>query len=330
MIRLIECQSNDCLSFSLLHHFERGVRYNLTPYMALFLNYHHLRYFRLIARELSVTRAAEKLNLSVPALSIQLKKLEESLGHKLFERERGGLRLTEAGQLALDYADTIGRAGEELVDVMRNRAPGGTRQVLRVGAVATLSRNFQVDFLKPALHRSDVEVVIRSGAQRDLLVALYAHEVDLVLSNFPARRDVETPWHSHLLAEQPVSLVGVPAWKKKRLSFPRDFHDVPVILPSMESNTRAAFDRLTVGAGIRPRVMAEVDDMAMLRLLAREGEGLALVPPVVVRDEMEDGKLVETHRIPQIKETFYAITPSRRFPNKLVAELVSRMAPAKT
>jgi LysR family transcriptional activator of nhaA len=297
--------------------------------MPAFLNYHHLRYFRQIARELSLTRAAEKLNLSVPALSIQLRQLEESLEQKLFERGRGGLRLTEAGRIALDYADSIGRTGEELMDVMRNRAPGAARQVLRVGAVATLSRNFQVEFLQPALHRAEIEVVIRSGAQRELLVALHAHEIDLVLSNSPARRDAETPWHSHLLAEQAVGLVGVPSWKKKRLRFPEDFCDVPVILPSMESNTRAAFDRLTAAAGVRPRIMAEVDDMAMLRLLAREGEGLALVPPVVVRDEIDDGVLVETHRIPQIRETFYAITPSRRFPNPLVGEMVKRMAQEK-
>lgn len=293
-----------------------------------FLNYHHLRYFRVIARELSLTRAAGKLNLSTPALSIQLKQLEESLGHALFERGRGGLTLTEAGRVALDYAETISRAGEELVDVMQHRQRGG-RQVLRVGAVATLSRNFQLEFLRPALHRVEVEVVIRSGGLRELLVALHAHEVDLVLSNQAARRDAERPWHSHLLADQPVSLVGVPAWKKKKLRFPEDFRDVPVILPSMESNTRAGFDRMVAAAGARPRVMAEVDDMAMLRLLAREGEGLALVPPVVVRDEIESGVLVETHRIPQIRETFYAITPSRRFPNPLVGELVGRMGKAK-
>jgi len=297
--------------------------------MPTFLNYHHLRYFRVIAQEMSVTRAAERMNLSVPALSIQLRQLEDSLGQRLFDRGRGGLRLTEAGRVALEYAETIGRAGEELTDVMRHRAPGAARQILRVGAVATLSRNFQVEFLRPALHRPGIEVVIRSGAQRDLLVALHAHEVDLVLSNSAARRDVETPWHSHLLAEQPVGLVGVPDWRKKRLRFPADFSAVPVILPSLESNTRAAFDRLTAAAGVRPRVLAEVDDMAMLRLLAREGEGLALVPPVVVRDEIEDGMLVETHRIPQIRETFYAITPSRRFPNPLVGELVERMAGAR-
>lgn len=290
-----------------------------------FLNYHHLRYFRVIAHELSLARAAEKLNLSAPALSIQLRQLEESLGHKLFDRERGGLVLTEAGRLALDYADTIGRAGEELMDVMQQRPRGGGRQVLRVGAMATLSRNFQLEFLRPVLHRPEVEVIIRSGPLRELRMALQAHEVDVVLSNQPVRRDAETPWHSHLLAEQPVSLVGVPAWRKKKLGFPQDFRDVPVILPSMESNTRAAFDRLVTAADVRPRIMAEVDDMAMLRLLAREGEGLALVPPVVVRDEIEDGVLVVTHRIPQIRETFYAITPSRRFPNPLVGELVGAM-----
>lgn len=290
-----------------------------------FLNYHHLRYFRLIAREMNLTRAAAKLNLSTPALSIQLKQLEENLGHALFIRARGGLELTEAGRLALDYADEIGRAGDELMDVMQHQTRGG-RKVLRVGAVATLSRNFQLDFLRPALHPAEVEVVIRSGALRELLVALHTHEVDVVLSNQPARRDAERPWHSHLLADQPVSLVGVPAWEQKRLRFPEDFRDVPVILPSMESNTRAAFDRLTSAAGARPRVMAEVDDMAMLRLLAREGEGLALVPPVVVRDEIESGVLVETHRIPQIRETFYAVTPSRRFKNALVEDLVRRMA----
>lgn len=290
-----------------------------------FLNYHHLRYFRVIARELSLTRAAEKLNLSTPALSIQLKQLEESLGHALFTRERGGLQLTEAGRLALEYAETIGRTGEELMDVMQHRPRGG-RQVLRVGAVATLSRNFLIGFLRPALHLVDVEVVVRSGGLRELLVSLHSHQVDLVLSNQPARRDAETPWHSHLLAEQPVSLVGVPQWKKKRLKFPEDFSDVPVILPSLESNTRAGFDRMLSAAGARPRVIAEVDDMATLRLLAREGEGLALVPPVVVRDEIERGELVETHRVPELRETFYAITPSRKFPNLIVGDLVERMA----
>lgn len=293
-----------------------------------FLNYHHLRYFRLIARDLNLTQAAKKLNLSAPALSLQLKQLEESLGHPLFERRRSGLLLTEAGRIALDYAEAIGRTGEELVDVMQHRPRGG-RQILRVGAVATLSRNFQLEFLRPVLHRDDVEVVIRSGGFPELLLMLHSHQVDLVLSNQPARRDSETHWHSHLLAEQPVSLVGTPLWKKKKLRFPEGMKDVPVILPSQESNTRAGFERLLASAGVRPRIVAEVDDMAMIRLLAREGEALALVPLVVVQSEIQEGILVETHRIPQVQETFYAVTPSRRFPNPLVGELVHRIADKK-
>lgn len=288
-----------------------------------FLNYHHLRYFRVIARELSLTRAAEKLNLSTPALSIQLKQLEQSLGHALFTRERGGLALTEAGRLALEYAETIGRTGEELMDLMQHRPRGG-RQILRVGAVATLSRNFLIEFLRPVLGRESVELVVRSGALRELMVMLHTHQVDMVLSDQAFRRDVGTPWQNHLLAEQAVSLVGVPHWKKRRLKFPAGFGDVPVILPSLESNTRAGFDRLLAAARVRPRVIAEVDDMAMLRLLAREGGGLALVPPVVVRDEIERGELVETHLMPELRETFYAITPSRRFPHPVVDELVGK------
>jgi LysR family transcriptional activator of nhaA len=112
-----------------------------------------------------------------------LRQLEEDLGHRLFERRRTGLVLTEAGRIALDYAESIGRAGEELLDVMQHRPRGG-RQVLRIGAVATLSRNFQLEFLRPALHRPDVEVVLRSGGFPELLVMLHSHQVDLVLLTF--------------------------------------------------------------------------------------------------------------------------------------------------
>lgn len=287
-----------------------------------FLNYHHLRYFRTIARELSVTRAAAKLNLSVPALSLQLKQLEENFGQQLFERGGKGLTLTGAGRVALDYADRIGRAGEELMDVMRHGEVSG-RQLLRVGAVATLSRNFQIELLRPLLHRPEVGLVLRSGSLRELLLAMHTHEVDLVLSTEAVRGDSENPWQNHLLADQAVSLVSTPAWKKKRLQFPRDFTDVPVILPTLGNASRESFDRLL--GGVRPSILAEVDDMSMLRLLAREGEGLALVPPVVVRGEIESGVLVVTHRIPEIHETFYAITPERSFPHPLVAELIKQM-----
>lgn len=291
-----------------------------------FLNYHHLRYFRAIAQTGNLTRAAEHLRISPSALSIQLGQLEESLGQALFERRKKRLELTEAGRLALDYAETIFRSGEELLDALKHRVPK-QRQILRVGAVATLSRNFQLELLRPFLARPDVELVLRTGALRDLLGMLEAHAVDLVLSNLPVPRDAETDLRSHLLDEQEVSLVA--HRKNARFRFPESLQGMPMVLPTLESSIRGPFDLLLEQHGVRPQIVAEVTDMAMLRLLAREAEAVTLVPRVVVRDELRSGTLVELHRIRRIKESFYAITPARQFPNPLVKELLSGPRPAQ-
>lgn len=295
-----------------------------------FLNYHHLRYFRAVATLGSLTRAAEQLRLSQSALSIQLRQLETSLGHPLFLREHKQLKLTETGRLVLDYAESIFRAGEEMMTVLQRHSPG-RRQVLAVGAVATLSRNFQIELLKPLLNQPELQLVIRSGSLRELLLQLEAHTIDVVLSNLPVKREADTGWHCHLLAEQPVSLIGRPTKSRRAFQFPADLRATPVILPSLESNVRAAFDLILEQAGIRPVIAAEVDDMAMLRLLARESNALTLVPSVVVQDELKTGVLVERHRIDQIKKRFYAITPTRRFPNEWVRLLLEPKAkpPAK-
>ena len=287
-----------------------------------FLNYHHLRYFRAVANAGNLTRAAAHLKISQSALSIQLRQLEHSLGHPLFLRENKRLKLTETGRLVLDYAESIFRSGEELMTVLQRHSPD-RRQMLSIGAVATLSRNFQIELLKPLLNRPGLQLVIRSGSLRELLAQLEAHRIDVVLSNLPVKREADTGWHSHLLAEQPVSLVGRPVKGRKKFKFPDDLRTTPVILPSLESNVRVAFDLVMEQAGIRPVIAAEVDDMAMLRLLARKADAVTLVPPVVVQDELKAGVLVERHRILQIKKSFYAITPNRRFPNELVRQLLA-------
>jgi LysR family transcriptional activator of nhaA len=288
------------------------------------LNYHHLRYFWAIAEARSLTRAAERLHVSQSALSIQLRALEERLGHALFTRQGRRLELTEAGRIALDHAQVIFRTGDELVHTLRGGA-ASSRRIVRIGAVATLSRNFQRDFVRPMLGRDDVELVLRSASLRELLAQLGAHTLDVVLSNTPVPADATAGRHSHLLAEQPVGLVGRPPGRgARRFRFPDDVRGVPLALPSHQSELRAGFDRLLDAAGIRPVIYAEADDMAMLRLLAREGPGLALVPPVVVQGELREGVVVERCRVPDLEERFYAITPSRRFPNALVRELVKR------
>ncbi len=191
----------------------------------------------------------------------------------------------------------------------------------RIGAVATLSRNFQLELIRPLIGRRDVEIIIKSGAVADLLTQLEHHALDLVLSNQPATGDRDADRQSTLIAEQSVSLIGHPKVVKRALRFPRDLAKIPVALPERGNSMRMAFDALLEAAEIQPIILAEIDDMTMLRLIARESDCLALVPPVVVMDEPTSKILVEHHRFPQIKEAFYAITRRRRFPNPLLREL---------
>lgn len=284
------------------------------------LNYNHLRYFWAVAHDGNLTRTAERLNLSQSALSVQIKKLEERLGHSLFERRGRQLHLTEAGRIALDHADTIFATGKELLGTLQET--GKSREALRIGALATLSRNFLMQFLHPILGREDIELTLRSGSLRELLQALQHLNLDVVLTNTAPARDALTPLVSHRLSEQRVSLIGRPDRLGGQQSLTGLLTTHPVILPTMDSSVRTEFDALTDRMGLRPQIVAEVDDMAMMRLLAREGIGLAILPPIVVRDELEAGLLVEADQLQGIVETFYAITVERRFPNNVLRSLL--------
>ena len=284
------------------------------------LNYHHLRYFWAIANEGSLTRAARRLNVSPSSLSIQLRTLEDQLGQALFERHGRTLQLTEAGRVALGYANALFKLGDEFLNTLEGLGPTA-RQTLRVGAVSTLSRNFQIELLRPMFGRSDVEVVVQSGAFPDLLSRLRDHSLDIVLANQPAIQDQDEDWQSILIAEQSVSLIGAPGLTKKNFRFPKDLSKIPVAVPGRGNGIRNAFDKLLDSESLQPAFVAEVDDMAMLRLIAREAFCLVLVPPVVVMDELANGSLVEHCTFPQIKEAFYAITRRRQFPSPLLKNL---------
>ena len=286
------------------------------------LNLHHLRLFRAVARDGTLTGAARRLNLSQSALSTQIKALEASLGHDLFERRGRGLVLTEAGRIALDHAEGIFRTAEDLSATLRHI--GTARRTLRVGALATLSRNFQIGFLRPFIGRSDIEVVLRSGAQVDLLRALEAMSLDVVLTNLVPARDASSRYLIHALSEQPVSLVGPPDLAGR--SLPDLLGSEQLILPTPEAALRASFDALVTRLGVVPRVAAEADDMAMLRLLARAQAGVAVIPPIVVQDELASGALAELARLDGITEGFFAVTLQRRFPNPLVGEILDAFA----
>ena len=287
------------------------------------LNYHHLHYFWAVAKEGNLTRAAAQLHVSQSALSTQIKQLEDQLGQALFTREGRVLQLTEAGRVALTYADTIFETGNELTALLRD-GQRLTRQVLRIGGVATLSRNFQENFVKPLLKRADVELVLQSGGLDELLTRLAVHNLDVVLSNRKVHADSQHPWRCRRIARQAVSLVGKPRSKGKTFRFPEELAEQPLLLPGRDSDIRAGFDVLCEQLGLRYQVLAEVDDMAMLRLLARDSGNVALLPTVVVQDELKSGKLQEYCVVPQLHENFYAITVQRHFEPPLLKTLLRR------
>ena len=287
------------------------------------MNYNHLHYFWNVAHDGNLTRTAERLNLSQSALSVQIRKLEDRLGHALFERRGRGLHLTEAGRIALDHADTIFGAGQDLLATL-NRT-GRARQVLRVGALATLSRNFQIEFLRPLLGRRDVELVLRSGTMIELLQGLETLSLDVVLTNRVPAPDALGSFVVHPLSQQPVSVIGTPARIAAAANLTALLSDNPIIVPTLESPVRLGFDALCVKLGVVPLLAAEVDDMAMMRLLAREDIGLAVLPPIVVKSELASGMLQEADPLSGLTESFHAVTVTRQFPNPLLGPLLTTM-----
>jgi LysR family transcriptional activator of nhaA len=284
------------------------------------LNFHHLHYFWAVAKDGNLTRTAARLHVSQSALSAQIRQLERALDVDLFARAGRRLVLTEAGRLALDYAKNIFGTGDELVATLKSGR--SAEHVLRIGAVATLSRNFQESFVTPLLAQPNARLLLQSGSLDDLLNRLARHSLDLVLSNRPAPRDAGSAWRCRRIARQGVSIVGRP--RKKPFRFERDLADALMILPGPDSEIRTEFDALCEQLGLKFRVLAEVDDMATMRLLARDTGGLALLPTVVVRDELGSGVLRKLCTVPDLFENFYAITVDRSYQHPNLRTLLAR------
>ncbi|MEN9796734.1 MAG: hypothetical protein RL653_430 [Pseudomonadota bacterium] len=284
------------------------------------LNFHHLQYFRAVAEDGNLSRTARQLHVSQSALSTQIRQLESQLGVALFSREGRGLKLTEAGKLALAYASDIFSTGGELVSTLKE----GRRRshVLRVGAVATLSRNFQRSFVRPLAADRAVRLQLSAGSLDELVSRLEQHQLDVVLSNRPVEAGRATALLSRKLARQPVSIVSVQP--DRAFKFPGSLAGRAMVLPGPGSELRSEFNALCDRLRVKPRVLAEVDDMSLLRLVAQDSGAPTLVPSVVVRDELRDGRLHELCVVPELSETFYALTVPRRFPHPLLQPLLER------
>ncbi|HQT82453.1 MAG TPA: LysR family transcriptional regulator [Ferrovaceae bacterium] len=287
------------------------------------LNYHHLYYFWQVAKTGHLTQCAERLHIAQSALSAQIKQLEDEVGQMLFLRHNRKLTLTDAGHQVLRYAEAIFNLGNQLLNDL-NQGIGSHNKIIRIGAVATLSRNFQENFIRPIFKEPDVHLVLESASLTELLERLKLHHLDLILSNKPIALDHESHWRCRLIAKQSVSLVGPPRHTNKAFKFPQDCQQLHLLLPGISSDIRSQFDVLCESLNFHLLHYSEVDDMAMLRLLARDQAGVALVPEVVVQDELQYKTLEKYCTLPDVTENFYAISLNKAFPseifNKLLAE----------
>ena len=286
------------------------------------LNFHHLFYFWRVAKLGHLTRAAEDLHTSQSALSAQIRQLEERIGEDLFSREGRRLVLTDTGQLVLSYAESIFGLGQEMLGRLQGQSQGITR--LRVGSVATLSRNYQENWIRPLLTDPSVVLTLESGMLEGLLSRLVQHQLDVVLANETVATNPERPLHFRFLGSQAVSLVGPSnVWQANSMRLPEDLQGVDLAVPGPRHAVRAQFDALCAEAGIVPRLRAEVDDMAMLRLIARDSGWLTVLPDVVVQDELRVGSLVAVGQSHHLQERFYAITTPHRHRTGIVERLLS-------
>jgi LysR family transcriptional activator of nhaA len=283
------------------------------------LNYHHLRYFREVAAEGHLGNAAARLNVSQSALSMQIRTLEDRLGHALFDRVGRKLVLTEAGHIALEHAERIFQAGDDLLSVL-NRT-GTKTPPLRVGALSTMSRNFQLRFLQPLLGADTCGVVLKSGNTERLLGELEGLKLDVVLTTEIPRAGSNPGFAAQRITEQAVEIHARPERLQHR-SLEALLQNEPFILPT-ENTIRTGFENLVAKMQIRPNILADVDDMAMVRLLAREGAGVAIVPSVVLADEIAQGLVTTAPFDLGIREPFYAVTLHRSFPHPALAELLA-------
>lgn len=289
------------------------------------LNFRHLFYFWRVATLGNLTQAAKEIHISQSALSIQIRQLEERLDKTLFLREGKRLVLTAVGHQMLSYADSIFGLGQEMLGWLEGHQDDKVH--LRVGGVATMSKNFQENWIRPLMDNPRVVLSVVSGQLSDLIGRLMQHQLDVVLANEPVSSETDRPLWSRFLGSQPISVVGArDKWQGKKLAIPHDLSGLPLALPGMRHSLRAEFDALCFEAGVTPQVRAEIDDMTMLRLIARDSGWLTVLPDVVVQDELESGILVKVGQSLRLQERFYAITLQRQQTNDVLEQLLSMSA----
>jgi LysR family transcriptional regulator, transcriptional activator of nhaA len=277
------------------------------------LNYHHLRYFWTVARKGGVRKAAEELHVSQPSISAQLRLLEESLGQKLFRRSGRNLVLTETGQLVLNYADEIFSAGRELMNAVKQR-PGKHPVRVNIGLTDAFPKLIAFQILRAAFRfQAAVHMICREGEIGPLVSHLQAHRLDIVLADEPASSALKAKTFNHKLGRSGVTFCAIPPLAAKlRRNFPKSLDGAPALLPTQNMGMRAALETWFDSKGIRPRVVGEFEDSALMEVCSTGGRGFTAVHTVVDRAALKHYGLRVIARVDECGTDFYAITAERR------------------
>ncbi|QID16828.1 transcriptional activator NhaR [Nitrogeniibacter mangrovi] len=276
------------------------------------LNFKHLRYFWMVAKAGSVARASEQLHLTPQSVSGQIGEFESRLGVSLFKRVGRRLELTEAGERALRYAEEIFALGDELVDVLHDSAQHPVLP-LRVGIADSVPKQVAYRLVAPALELdTPVRLICREGRLAALLAELSIHRLDLVIADRPMPGNLNVRGYSHPLGESALAVLGAPALADGAADFPQLLDDAPFLLPGEDVGVRASLLKWFESQRIRPRIVGEFDDSALMTAFARAGAGFFAVPEAVMRDVMEQTGARPVGRLPEVAEQLYAITAERR------------------
>ncbi|MBW2243317.1 MAG: transcriptional activator NhaR [Deltaproteobacteria bacterium] len=288
------------------------------------LNYHHLLYFWTVAREGSVSKASASLRLAQPTISGQVKTLEDSLGEKLFERRGRNLVLTEMGEVVFRYADEIFSLGRELLNTVKSR-PAHRPARLKVGLAGVVPKLIAYELLKPALALPEpVELsCIQDDADR-LVVALATYSLDVVLTDAPLGRGLSVRAYNHFLGESGVTFFGTKALAAKyRRGFPRSLDGAPFLLPMPNTTVRGGLDQWFEKHAIWPRLAAQFDDTALLKVFGGLGIGVFPAPTVIEAHVKKQYGVSVIGRTTEVMEQFYAISVERRITHPAVREITA-------
>ncbi len=287
------------------------------------INYKHLHYFWAVAREGGIARASERLHLTPQTISGQLSLLEEYFGMDLFTRIGRNLELTENGRLVLSYADEIFSLGGELEEVI-HQLPGGRPQLFRVGVVDMVPKSIAHRVLEPALQMSEpVRMVCREASLDTLLVELTMHRLELVLADRPIPPTVSTRGFSHKLGECAVSFFATQGLANKlQGDFPQCLDGAPLLLPCSGNQLRSNIDQWLDKHRIRPRMMAEFDDSALMKAFGHRGAGIFIAPAAIKTEVERQYEVTEIGQTSEVKERFYAISVERRVMHPVASVVV--------